>query len=414
VAVTSRSLSVPTTVLETSRATGAYLAFLAFVVTVYSSAGHLVPGLEKLAPGKTVIALAAAALVWACVAGRRPFTFGLGAGGAALYLFFAIVAASPLWSRWPAETSEAVGESLKYLAGFVVAANVLDSRKRVRQAVTVIVLASLFPAVGAIHGYLAGEHLVEGTRAAWLGVFSNPNFLAFHLVISVPLALALREATPQSPNRPLWRLAWLGVVGVFVAAILLTGSRGGALGLGAVLLLWLVRTLARGRITVGAVAAVLVALLMTPSSPFARQETRDTLSGRVDASAQGRIDAWRTAERMTYANPILGVGAGAFIPSYERYAPGDAGPARAAHNSFAMIAAELGLPALAVFGVALLGGLAALGRAAKREKPRAAALARGLQIGIFGFIVYSLTGGYAFTWPLYFLLGIAAAMERRA
>jgi O-antigen ligase len=54
---------------------------------------------------------------------------------------------------------------------------------------------------------------------------------------------------------------------------------------------------------------------MTPSSPLAREETQATLSGEVDASAQGRIDAWRTAERMVYANPLLGVGAGAFNPS---------------------------------------------------------------------------------------------------
>src|SRR5438876_11134658 len=116
---------------------------------------------------------------------------------------------------------------------------------------------------------------------------------------------------------------------------------------------------------------------------------------------------------MVYANSVLGVGAGAFMPAYNQYAPGDAGPARAAHSSFAMVAAELGLPALAIFGLALVGGLLALGRVARRAPPRNAKLARGLQTGIFGFIVCSLTGGYAFTWPLYFVLGIAAAITLR-
>jgi O-antigen ligase len=300
------------------------------------------------------------------------------------------------------------------MAGFVVAANVLDSRRRVRHTLAAIALASLFPAVGAIHAYATGTDLVEGTRAAWLGVFKNPNYLAYYLVMSVPLALALRDATPARRHRALIRFGWLGVAVVLVVAILLTGSRGGTLGLGAVLLLWLARSLARGRIAVGAAAAVLVGLLMTPSSPLAREETQATLSGEVDASAQGRIDAWRTAERMVYGNPVLGVGAGAFIPNYERYAPGDAGPARAAHNSFAMIAAELGLPVLGIFCCAILFAMLALGRSARRSPPRQAALARGLQCALFGFVVCSLTGGYAFTWPLYFVLGIAAALERRA
>jgi hypothetical protein len=79
-----------------------------------------------------------------------------------------------------------------------------------------------------------------------------------------------------------------------------------------------------------------------------------------------------------------------------------------------MIAAELGLPVLAIFCCAILLAMLALGRAARRSPPRHAALARGLQVALFGFVVCSLTGGYAFTWPLYFVLGIAAALERRA
>lgn len=391
------------------RARGAYGAFLAFLVVVYSSAPQLVPALAVLAPGKSVIAFAAIALAWSCVMGRRPFRFGLIGGGAALYLFFGIVLASPLWSMWPEMSAESAGEAIKYFAAFVVAANVLDTRARIRQATAVLVVASLFPALGAIHGYLTGTYLVEGSRASWIGVFGNPNFLAYNLVVATPLALALRRSSQMLRGR----IGWLAVVAIYVVAILLTGSRGGALGLGAVLLLWLARSLARGRIALGVALAIGVAAFGAPSSPFNREDTHRNLSGAVDASAQGRIDAWRAALRMVYAEPILGVGIGAFVVGYERHAPGDAGPARAAHNSFAMVAAELGLPALAIFLIALVGAFLGLGTAAKRASPRGAALARGFQIALFGFVVCSLTGGYAFTWPLYFCLGISAAIILR-
>jgi O-antigen ligase len=296
------------------------------------------------------------------------------------------------------------------MAGFVVALNVLDTRKRIRTAVAVIVLCSLFPAVGSISNYLHGENLVEGTRAAWIGSYANPNFVAYHMVVSTPLALALRET---SPRHSLQRWMWLAIIGVLAIAVFATGSRGGFLGLAAVVLLWFARGLVRGRIAIGVGAALAAAVFLTPTSPLSREDTHENLSGQVDASAQGRIDAFRTAVNMVEDNPIIGVGAGAFVVAYDKYAPGDAGPARAAHNSFALVAAELGIPALIIFVCAIAAAILSLGRAARAAPRRAATMARGVQAALFGFCVCSMVGGYAFSWPLYFCAGIAAAIVLR-
>jgi O-antigen ligase len=397
------SVSALPTASDPSSARGAYAAFLAFMIAVFSNIAILIPPLAKIAPGKSLIALAAVALAWSCFVRDRRFHLGLGAGGAALYVFFAILLASPLWSMWPGNSVEAAKESFKYLTGFVVAANVLSTPHRVRQASAVLALATLFPAIGTIQSFLTGTNLVDG-RACWIGIFGNPNFDAYYLVMATPIALALRDSVPDGKRRALVRTGWLAVVALYAAAVLLTQSRGGSVGLCAVVLLWLLRSLARGRAAVGAVVAIGVALAMTPLSPLNRDETRATLAGEVDLSAQGRIDAWRTALRIVEDRPIGGVGAGAFLVGYERYAPGDAGPARAAHSSYALIAAELGLPALAIFVTAILGAMLALGR-------RKAPLAVGVQTSVFGFLVCSITGSYVFTWPLYFVLGIAAAIE---
>lgn len=408
--VLSRSIPTAATRVDANRATAAYLAFLAFIATVYMSLPQLVPQLETLAPAKTIIAFAALAVGWACIMGQRRFHLGLIAGGGAFFVFFALVIASPMWSVWPRMSVDAAAESIKYLAAIVIAVNVLDTRKRIRTATAVIVLCSLFPAIGALFNYVSGAPLVEGDRASWIGAYMNPNFVAYYLVVSTPMALALRETTPKGS---LARWAWLGVVGIFVAGVLVTGSRGGFLGLGAVVTLFLLRSFAKGKAAFGAAVVVGAALLLTPMSPLNRVDTMENLSGEVDASARGRIDAWRTAIRMIEANPILGVGAGAFVVGYEKYAPGDAGPARTAHNSFAIVAAELGLPALAVFIYGLIAAFRALGRAARRATPRAATVAVGVQTGLFGVCVCSLTGGYAFTWPLFFCLGLAAAIALR-
>jgi putative inorganic carbon (hco3(-)) transporter len=410
----TQAVPFPRIRVDADRANGAYIAFLAFIVVIYSMLPVLVPATDALAPGKVVIALATLALAWSCILGRRKLRLGAVAGGPLFYAFFAIVILSPLWSLWPKLSVDTAGESVKFIAGFIVALNVLDTRKRIRTATAVIVLCSLFPAIGSILNYISGEHLVEGTRAAWIGSYGNPNFVAYTMVVSTPLALALRET---SPRHSLQRWMWLGIIGVMAAAVFVTGSRGGFLGLAAVVLLWFARGLVKGRIAIGAGMALAAAIFLTPTSPLSREDTHENLSGQVDASAQGRIDAFRTAVNMVEANPILGVGAGAFVVGYDKYAPGDAGPARAAHNSFALIAAELGVPALLIFIAAIVAAFVALGRTARAAPWRAATVARGVQTALFGFCVCSMVGGYAFTWPLYFCAGIAAAIvlrERRA
>jgi O-antigen ligase len=402
---------------EAGTARLAFFAYLAFIVAIYGAIASSFPALAKLDPAKIIMACAAVGLAWAIVMSHHRVRFGLAAGGGALWLFFLLVAASPAWSLWPALSAGAVGEAAKYLAAFVLAANLLYTRSRVRVTCAIIALASLAPAIGAMHSFVTRQHIVEDTRAAWIGTFANPNILAYHLVVSTPLALALRDSVePRGAHSHLERSFWLGVVITFAAGVLLTQSRGGALGLGSVLLLWTVRGLARGKLAIGSALAVCVAIMMVPGGPWNRAETKARLAGHVDLSAQGRIDAWRTGLKIIEARPAQGVGAGAFIVGYDAYAPGDAGPPLTAHNSFMMIAAELGVPALLLFSLALGLAFRSLSKVANKllegdeADTRQAAIARGVQTAIFGFVVCSMTGGFAFTWPIYLCFGLATAI----
>jgi O-antigen ligase len=260
------------------------------------------------------------------------------------------------------------------------------------------------PAVGAISSWARGEHLVEGDRAAWVGQFGNPNDLAHHLVVGVALALGAREAA-----RSRWlRLAYLPSLATMAVALLLTQSRGGILSAGAVVALWTLRGArvwrGRGSLAVGVAAALGLAVELAPETTWRRAET--TLDYQEDASAQGRIDAWRTGLNVLAERPLSGVGAGAFALAWPEFAPGDAGPPRSAHNTFVQIVGELGLPALVLFAGALVAAAAGLGGAG--DDP----ICASVRVALVGFASCSLTGGYAFSWPLYLLLGLAAALAR--
>lgn len=399
----------------------AFGALLVFVLLVYSNPGTLFfagagdVGIAKVAAGAGLLALG---LSW--LLRDRPLRMG-GALGWMLAGFFALVGLSATWSLWPSMSVTTFVDGLKYFAIYLLVCNVVDRRGRARLLVQTVAWASVIPAVGAIWSWAHGQYLVEGDRAAWIGIFGNPNDLAYHLAVGIALALCARELT-----RMAWlRLTWLLAIGAMAAAILLTQSRGGLIATATVVGLWSIRGLRRGRTLVATGALALLAIYFAPQATWQRAETISDYQD--DASAEGRIDAWRTGLNVAHARPLRGVGAGAFTLAWPQYAPGDAGAPRTSHNTFIQVIAETGVPSLLLFVGALLVGALGLSHAAQQE-PRSqetlhqdtsdqgsrygelATLSRGVQVGIGAFVVSSLTGGLAYTWPLYLLLGLASSL----
>jgi O-antigen ligase len=399
----ARSAAVPVE----GRARVAFAGLLLYVVLVYSVPGSLFfdgddVGIAKAAAG---LSLGALGLSW-LLHDRR-----LRSGGATallLALYFAVVGGSAAWSLWPSMTFDVFLDGLKFVAIFFLIVNVVTDCGRAALLVHVIALATVIPAVGTINSWAHGEHLVEETRAAWVGIFGNPNDLAYHLDIGLALGLGARELARSR----LLRLAYLAAYAAIATALLLTESRGGLISAGVVLALWAARGLRRGRALIGVILIVSFAAWLGPENTWNRAGT--TLDYAQDASAQGRIDAWRTGLNVFKGRPLTGVGAGAFPLSWAEFAPGDAGPARTAHNTLVQVVAETGLPSFLLFGGALLCaalGATAAGRGAGgADGERRLILAQTVQVGLGGFVCCGVTGGLAYSWPLYLLLGLGAAL----
>lgn len=386
-----------------SSARPAFVGLLVFLALVYTNPSNLFPVIGDYGYAKAAAGVALLALFGAWLLGDRRLTVGGGIGWALLG-FFGIVGASVLWSLWPGLTVDTFTDGIKYLAIFFLVANVLDRPGRARTLVHALAIATLAPALGAISSWSRGEHLVEGDRAGWIGIFANPNDLAYYLTVGVAMTLAARE---QSRRAGL-RLFYLGALGVLGAALFLTQSRGGLIAAGTVVGLWLLRGMKRPAAAAGLLAVVVLAVHFAPEKTWQRAETIGAY--QEDASAQGRLDAWRTGFRVVEDRPLGGVGAGAFMLAWPEYAPGDAGPARTAHNTFIQLVAETGIPSLLLFFGAIVAALLGLERVAKRTD--LAVSARATQIGLAGFLVASTTGGHAYSWPVYVLLGMAAGMAR--
>jgi O-antigen ligase len=382
-------------------------ALMAFIVVVFLCPGTLIPELAPYVPAKAFAGLALLGLTISILLYRRKIASG-GWVSAGMFLFLGIALLSRLWSTWPEHSSEVTADLIKYVAIYFVMLNVLDSPSRLRMMMLTIVGAALIPTVGAIKGYILGEYLVEGNRAAWISIFGNPDDLAYYLTAATPMALALREMTQSKFQRALLLLT----VGLYGAAIFLGASRGGILTLAAVVLIWWVRELRRGRIGAWVLIAITAALLFVPTHVWSR--TKTLTDYREDTSAMGRIWTTQAGWKMFLTAPWGGLGAGTFAMNYPSYAPPDAETdiaAMAPHNSFIQVLAEDGLFALAAYLLAIGAGFYLSRRHGEGDDPLAAGAA-GIQGAILAFVLSSLTGGIAETWPIYWALGMAAALPR--
>jgi O-antigen ligase len=119
---------------------------------------------------------------------------------------------------------------------------------------------------------------------------------------------------------------------------------------------------------------------------------------------------------MIRAHPLLGVGLGRFKTESGAYAPmGVSHRPHIAHNTYLEIAAELGLPACALYVAILVAAWRRARRLARRLQeydPRSAAIARALEIGLAAFSLGALFLSAEYTKQLWVILSFGVALQR--
>lgn len=306
----------------------------------------------------------------------------------------------------------------------VHASTTVASRRRV------LAVAALGAVATAVFGFVQAGTGV-GLQTPWQiydpgivrinATFVDPNALAAYLAVMAPMLLGLALASGGAG-----RAAWLGAFGAVLAASIMTAGRVGLLSLacGCALLLWWVfgrrdaALVAAGpspravawlrRLAAGGV--MLVATLVVAGTALNIGHDRQTsylhtwlytfnLRQPPDAIAKGRVGVWRAVVAMVSDAPAFGVGLGMGIHEFERYRQAlglesiPQGARLSAHNTFLLVAGDLGLLGMAAFVLALL--TVAIGA---RSAWRAVPLARddlpllGLSAGLAALLLTMLTG----------------------
>ncbi len=374
---------------------------LFFVVCLYTSPADLVPDVAVLHPALLSAALMLGGMMLSRLMRGVRLRLG-GSIGLNMALLFSFAALSMLWAYDPSLAFGFTLGGVKLMAAFVGIATTLRMPRHIRWAMLVAVLASMIPGWGTISRYRQGIGLVEGYRGTWIGLLANPNQLAMVMAVTVPWTVFLQKKVSLF-LRPFLVIA----LGLEVGAIVATHSRGGMLGLAAAMTATAFLSVRKGRALGMLAAAGVAVVILAPQTFWARAQTIEAYN--QDASALGRIQSWRTGLTALRDSPLLGVGANNYVLTWDVYAHRNVREkSYAAHNMWMEVLVELGLIGITLFAIMFVLILRGLWRA--RRDPEVGGEARALISSLIALVICGSTGGYAFNWFFYMVLGMAGAV----
>ncbi len=287
-------------------------------------------------------------------------------------------------------------------------------------AVTIATLLAIRESMGR-HGNF------DHSRAG--GIANHPNLLGAFFVYYMFLFAGLFLDAPKQLKS--W--GWLALFLLCARGVMVTFSRGAYFACAAGCLAmcwWRSKKLFAVAIALAAVVLLNPALLpagiryrlhMTVAKPSHEFSQSGDITAHLETSAAARIEIWRGALRMIQDHPWWGVGYGAFTSFLAHYTQGRIGYMNA-HNSFLMVAAEMGLPTVVVF-IILLGLIGAAARRLYRQTSDRLlkAMALGVLAGLPALIVANLftvciadQEVIGYFWMLAALIVCAVGFERRA
>jgi O-Antigen ligase len=259
------------------------------------------------------------------------------------------------------------------------------------------------------------------------GISGDANEFAAVELVALPLVIVL-AATARPGVRRLFAYA---VVGVIVLAVFASLSRGGIVTLALVMALVLIvpaRTFFHTRRQKAVVIICIVAALFAAykSSGAALAPRIDAVFAGEDATASGRLNAWKAAWTSIHERPLLGLGYGAFDPSAnelmlrtsgvdlsnQRLRPGGL----KAHSTYIGLIAELGILGIILFLGLLVSTARLLLRVARTAREREewflARCATALAISLAGWCVSSLFLSADTARTLWIIVGLSLALAR--
>jgi hypothetical protein len=239
------------------------------------------------------------------------------------------------------------------------------------------------------------------------GIYSNPNDLAFSIVLTLPFALAFLLTSRSRITKMGWIIGMLGM-GV---ALVLTASRAGFLNLlvSGTVTLWHFGVRGRRFYLIAATGFIGVLLLVTSGGKLYDRFTALTGDSTTDKTAYESYEArkylmWRAVDGIE-SYPILGIG----VANFETYSL----IWHEVHMTYLQVCVEGGIPVLILYLLFFrraFKNLRVLRKAEKQLEPEMALFAGGLHSSLIGFVFGALFAPEGYQFFPYFAVAFTAVM----
>lgn len=259
------------------------------------------------------------------------------------------------------------------------------------------------------------------------GPFVNRNHFAGYMELLLPWAVVMVFARRGYPGEQFFygfAAAWMG------AAAVISLSRGGMISILTELLLlgifsrhltqdaiepaedsqdWrphppthsaLINRWVRLGLVASLIAAIILGVFWLGAEPVINRITTGNADGKItpptvynaDQQGAGRVDTWRDTWKIIRANPIVGIGLGAFETAYPIYAKddGQVGIVAQAHNDYLQVLADTGVIGGGILIWYLIALCLAFNRGLKASDPFLVKVTVAGGVGLFGILVHSL------------------------
>ena len=237
-------------------------------------------------------------------------------------------------------------------------------------------------------------------------MFGNPNEMAIHLVVFVPIALALGIAARNLIARAVYIVSAL----IMIGGVIVTQSRGGFLGLLAtsMILAWKLGRNRRLKVIILLTISLIIFIIAVPGNYGTRILSIFEPSLDPVGSADHRRDVLIQSIWVTLRNP-LGIGIGNF--------PIVGKGNLETHNAYTQVSSELGWAAFATYLIFLIHPLRKLSLLERvllgsKDQKWLYSITVGTYASIVGYMVSSFFGPVAYNWHVYYIIAFAVCLRK--
>ncbi|MBI4387597.1 MAG: O-antigen ligase family protein [Candidatus Omnitrophica bacterium] len=277
--------------------------------------------------------------------------------------------------------------------------NTVKDRDTIKNITTIIIIVTTIAALMAIYDYIDLGNVSSLDKSRIGGIADQPNMLAafFNYYMFLPFGFFLLNMKNKK--------YWLLLIPFFICfrGIMVTFSRGGYIAFAAAFIaiaffksrsFFVLTLIIAGALYMNPLlipGGVRYRMGQTVEKPVSYGNEATDFEGTLDSSARARVEVWKGAVRMIQDHPFFGVGYDLFQPMITYYWIGER-PIDA-HNTYLIIAAEMGIPALMIFLWIIWRTFRETLYLYKRtQNPFSKALALGFLGGLFGLLASNLFG----------------------